>query len=149
MAKHLNLDERNIIVLRLNESCSFKAIANELGKNGDTNSQEVQNHLVFKKGGDLRQNFNSYKYRFSCQELYICTDCPEKTFSLCKNCKICNSVCKQFEPDICQNLSKPSYVYNSCSKRTSSCTLEKRLYTASTSTILTQSWSAKVLYTGL
>lgn len=36
MPKHLTLDERNIIAQRLNEGFSFKAIANELGKNRTT-----------------------------------------------------------------------------------------------------------------
>lgn len=129
MAKHLTLDERTMIAQRLNEGCSFKSIANELGKNCTTISREVQNHLVFKKVGSPGKTFNACKHRFSCQERYICTDCPgRKTFSLCKNCKLCNSVCKRFEPDICQKLSKPPYVCNGCAKRNTSCTLEKRLY---------------------
>ena len=32
MAKHLSLEDRNLIAQHLNERCSFKAIANELGK---------------------------------------------------------------------------------------------------------------------
>lgn len=129
MAKHLTLDERNIIAQRLNEGCSFKAIANELGKNSTTISREVRFHLVFKKAGSPGRAFNACRHRFSCQERHICTDCPgRKTFSLCKNCKVCNSVCKRFEPDICQKLSKAPYVCNGCSKRNTSCTLEKRLY---------------------
>lgn len=129
MAKHLTLDERNIIAQRLNEGCSFKAIANELGKNSTTISREVRFHLVFKKAGAPGRAFNACRHRFSCQERHICTDCPgRKTFSLCKNCRVCNSVCKRFEPDICQKLSKAPYVCNGCSKRNTSCTLEKRLY---------------------
>lgn len=129
MAKHLTLDERNIIAQRLNEGCSFKAIANELGKNSTTISREVRFHLVFKKAGAPGRTFNACRHRFSCQERHICTDCPgRKTFSLCKNCKVCNSVCKRFEPDICQKLSKAPYVCNGCLKRNTSCTLEKRLY---------------------
>lgn len=93
MAKHLTLDERNIIAQRLAEGCSFKAIANELGKNCTTISREVQSHLVFKKVGSPGRTFNTCKHRFSCQKL-----------------------------------SKPPYVCNGCTKRTTSCTLEKRLY---------------------
>lgn len=32
MAKHLSLEDRNLIAQHLNEGCSFKAIAKELGK---------------------------------------------------------------------------------------------------------------------
>ena len=129
MAKHLTLDDRSIIALRLNERCSFKAIANELGKNCTTISREVQSHLVFKRVGAPGRAFNACKHRFSCLEQHICSDCPgRKAYSYCKNCKICNSVCKQFEPEICSLLSKPPYVCNGCPKRTTSCTLEKRLY---------------------
>ena len=129
MAKHLTLDERNIIAQRLNEGCSFKSIANELGKNCTTISREVQNHLVFKKVGAPGRAFNSCKHRFSCQERHICVNCPgRKTFSYCRNCKVCNSVCNLFEPDICQKLLKPPYVCNGCGKRNTSCTLEKRFY---------------------
>lgn len=129
MAKHLSLDERNIIAQRLNEGCSFKAIANELGKNCTTISREVQSHLVFKKAGTPGRSFNACKHRFSCQERHVCTDCPgRKTYSYCKSCRLCNSVCKLFEPDVCHKLAKAPYVCNGCSKRNSSCTLEKRLY---------------------
>lgn len=125
---HLTLDERNIIAQRLNEVCSFKAIANELGKNCTTISREVQSHLVFKKVGSPGRFLNACKHRFASQERHICNNCPgRKTYSYCKSCRLCNSICKNFEPDICQRLSKP-YVCNGCTKRTTSCTLEKRLY---------------------
>ena len=74
MGKHLTFDERMIIAQCLNEGVSFKAIAAELNKNCTTISRDVRSHLIFKK-----------------------------TFSLCKNCRLCNSVCKRFEPDICPN----------------------------------------------
>jgi len=129
MAKHLTLDERNIIAQRLGEGCSFKAIANELEKNCTTISREVQSHLVFKKVGSPGRTFNACKHRFSCLKRHICNDClGRKTYSYCKSCRLCNSICKNFEPDICQKLSKPPYVCNGCTKRTTSCTLEKRLY---------------------
>ena len=129
MAKHLTLEERNIIAQRLNEGCSFKAIANELGKNCTTISREIRTHLIFKKVGSQGRAFNACKHRFVCREHHICDMCSgRKSFSYCKNCKFCNSVCSRFESEVCPNLSKPPYVCNGCKKRNSSCTLEKRLY---------------------
>ena len=129
MAKHLSLEDRNLIAQRLNESCSFKAIATELGKNCTTVSREVRNHLTFKKVGAPGRSFNACKHRFSCKKAYICTDCSHKKFSFyCKNCKLCNHVCSDFEPEVCQKLLSPPYVCNGCPKRNTSCTLEKRIY---------------------
>ena len=49
MAKHLSLEDRNLIAQRLNEGCSFKAIAKELERNPTSISREVRNHLIFKQ----------------------------------------------------------------------------------------------------
>ena len=145
MAKHLTLDERNIIAQRLNEGCSFKAIANELEKNCTTISREIQNHLVFKKVGAPGRAFNACKHRFSCQERHICADCPDRrTFSLCKSCMVCNSVCKHLEPDICQKLKSHTLtaLFPLCCKKNNPCTIFAQ-------TIPTPPWSAKVLCTVL
>lgn len=129
MAKHLSLDERNLIAQRLNEGCSFKSIAVELEKSPTTISREVRSHYVTKKIGSPGRNFNACRNRFSCKAYHICTGCPSRrTFSYCKYCKACNSVCDLFEPDVCPALSKPPYVCNGCPKRRTLCTLEKRLY---------------------
>lgn len=129
MAKHLSLEDRNLIAQRLNEGCSFKAIANELGKNCTSISREVRNHLVFKQAGAPGRSFNACKHRFSCKKFRICSECSHKRFSsFCKNCKLCNHVCSDFEAEICQKLLAPPYVCNSCPKRNTSCTLEKRFY---------------------
>ena len=129
MAKHLSLEDRNLIAQRLNEGCSFKAIANELGKNCTSISREVRNHLTFKKAGTPGRAFNACKHRFSCNKSYICSECSRKRFySLCKNCKLCNYLCTDFEEEICQKLLSPPYVCNGCPKRNTYCSLEKRLY---------------------
>ena len=115
MAKHLTLEERNIIAQRLNEGCSFKAIANELGKSCTTISREIRTHLIFKKVGSQGRAFNACKHRFVCREHHICDMCSgRKSFSYCKNCKFCNSVCSRFEAEVCPNLSNPPYVFTVC-----------------------------------
>ena len=129
MAKHLSLEDRNLIAQRLNEGCSFKAIAAELGRNCTSISREVRNHLNFKKVGSPGKSFNACKHRFFCKKFQLCKECPHKRFtSFCKNCKHCNSVCSEFEAEICQKLLAPPYVCNGCPKRNTSCTLEKRVY---------------------
>ena len=129
MAKHLSLEDRNLIAQRLNEGCSFKAIAIELDKNCTTISREIRNHLTFKKVGAPGRSFNACKHRFSCKKFRLCAECPQKKFSFyCKNCKLCNHVCSDFEPEVCQKLLSPPYVCNGCPKRNTSCTLEKRIY---------------------
>ena len=129
MAKHLSLEDRNLIAQHLNEGCSFKTIAKELGKNCTSISREVRNHLVFKQVGAPGRSFNACKHRFSCKKFHICIDCSYKRFSsFCKNCKLCNHVCSDFEAEVCQKLLAPPYVCNGCPKRNTSCTLEKRFY---------------------
>lgn len=129
MAKHLSLEDRNLIAQRLNEGCSFKAIAKELGKNCTSISREVRNHLVFKQVGAPGRSFNTCKHRFSCKKFHICTRCSHKRFSsFCKNCRLCNHICSDFEAEVCQKLLAPPYVCNCCPKRNTSCTLEKRIY---------------------
>ena len=115
MAKHLSLEDRNLIAQRLNEGCSFKAIAAELGRNCTSISREVRNHLNFKKVGSPGKSFNACKHRFSCKKFQLCRECSHKRFtSFCKNCKHCNSVCSEFEAEICQKLLAPPYVCNGC-----------------------------------
>ena len=129
MAKHLTLEDRNLIAQRLNEGCSFKTIANELGKNCTSISREVRNHLVFEKKGTMGKCFNACKHKFSCNRIQVCSECSNKSYrSLCKNCKFCNYLCKNFEEEICQKLFSPPYVCNNCRKRSTTCTLEKRYY---------------------
>lgn len=129
MAKHLSLDDRNLIAQRLNEGCSFKAIAKEPERNPTNISREVRNHLTFKKVGTPGRSFNACRHRFSCKKIHICSECSHKRFSsFCKNCKLCNHICKDFEAEICQKLLVPPYVCNGCPKRNTSCTLEKRIY---------------------
>lgn len=65
MAKHLSLENRNLIAQRLNEGCSFKAIAKELGKNCTSISRKMRSHLSFKKVGSPGRSFNACKHRFS------------------------------------------------------------------------------------
>lgn len=62
----------------------------------------------------------------SCQRRYLCEDKPN-CIKLCKLCKLCNSLCPEFEEDVCQKLSSPPYVCNACSD-VSRCVLRRKYY---------------------
>ena len=127
--KHLSLDDRIRIDELLKESYSFKAIAGELGKNPTTIAREVRAHIVLRNVGAPGRHYNNCKHRFSCTVSFLCNDCGFRRFrSHCKQCKLCNCVCPQYEPDTCSLLGKPPYVCNGCHKRSRSCTLQKHIY---------------------
>ncbi len=127
--KHLDLDDRIIIEQSLKVSCSFKAIAKELGKHCTSVSKEVKNHIMVKQTGYLGRAFNNCQYRFSCKKSYICQSesCHHKN---CKFCSICSKVCKDYVKETCKLLDKPPYVCNGCDSL-NKCSLEKSFYSAS------------------
>lgn len=128
--KHLTKDNRSIIETMLNNRASFKEIAVTLGKDPSTISKEIRSHLIFRRVGGMRINYNPCALRFQCSKSHICSTChSERKYSLCKRCSMCNAFCKDFQKEICSKLLKPPYVCNGCSKRYS-CSLEKRLYVA-------------------
>lgn len=128
--KHLTPDNRFTIETMLNDKSSFKAIADALGKDPSTISKEVRSHLVFKRIGGIRLNYNSCALRFQCKKGHICTTChSERKFTLCRRCSMCNTFCKDFQMQTCSRLLKPPYVCNGCGQRCE-CSLEKRFYSA-------------------
>lgn len=128
--KHLTLDNRSTIEVMLNNKSSFRAIADALDKDPSTISKEIRSHLVFRRVGGIRLNYNSCALRFQCSKSRICTPChSERKYSLCRRCSMCNALCKDFRMEICGRLLKPPYVCNGCGQR-NSCSLEKRFYHA-------------------
>ena len=128
--KHLTLEDRITIEDMLHDKASFKAIADALDKDPSTISNEIRSHLVFRRVGGMRINYNSCALRFNCSHSHICSPChSERKFSLCRRCSMCNAFCKDFQPETCKRLSKPPYVCNGCGLRYS-CSLEKRFYHA-------------------
>lgn len=128
--KHLTPDNRFSIETMLNGKSSFKAIADALDKDPSTISKEVRSHLVFKRIGGIRLNYNSCALRFQCKKSHICTTChSERKFTLCRRCSMCNRFCKDFQMQTCSRLLKPPYVCNGCGQRCE-CSLEKRFYSA-------------------
>lgn len=128
--KHLTLEDRSTIEAMLNGKASFKAIADALDKDPSTISKEVRSHLVFRRVGAMRLNYNSCALRFQCSKSHICTPChSQRKYSLCRRCSMCNAFCRDFQWETCGSLSRPPYVCNGCSRRYS-CSLEKRFYHA-------------------
>ncbi|HML37966.1 MAG TPA: IS30 family transposase [Bacillota bacterium] len=128
--RHLILSERIIIEQRLQEKESFKRIGRELGKDPTTIAKEVRNHIQFRKSGCYGKCFNNCLIRKDCTVRHLCGNL--KCNRACGFCSAhpCSSLCPDYRQEICQRLSKPPYACNGCEQRTS-CTLEKRLYSAS------------------
>lgn len=128
--KHLTQDNRSCIQVMLNNRASFREIADALDKSPSTISKEIRAHLIFRRIGGTRLNYNSCALRLQCSKSHICNTChSERKYSLCKRCSMCNAFCSDFRPEICSRLTKPPYVCNGCTNR-SSCSLEKRFYSA-------------------
>lgn len=128
--KHLTKDNRYIIETMLNNKASFKEIAVTLNKDPSTISKEIRSHLIFRRVGGMRVNYNPCALHFQCNKSHICSTChSERKYSLCKRCNMCSAFCKDFKKEICNKLLKPPYVCNGCGNRYS-CSLEKRFYVA-------------------
>lgn len=127
-----SLEDRIIIQEQLAVNTSFKKIAAMLDKHPSSISREIQNHMVHEEKGAIRQNYNSCKHRFSCSKNHVCQPChSEKRYKKCKNCKLCNHFCPDFEKQSCERITKSPYVCNGCGK-IYNCTLKKQFYRAST-----------------
>ena len=128
--KHLTLDERNIIESLLTQKVTFTEIARTINKHPSTISKEIRCHLSVERVGGGYRNYNACALRFSCEKSRICSVCHSyRKYKKCKSCSMCNRFCKDFKHHTCNQLSRPPYVCNFCSKR-SYCTLEKRFYKA-------------------
>jgi IS30 family transposase len=127
--KHLTLEDRNTIELRLKERESFKAIGRELGKDPTTIAKEVKNHLQFKKTGCYGKAFNDCRIRKNCTVRHLCGSKRCRRYCCFCNTHFCSTLCPDYRQETCQRLSKSPYVCNGCEVKTS-CTLEKRTYSA-------------------
>lgn len=127
--KHLDLSQRIHIQDGLKQRKSFKAIANELGKDNTTISKEVRNHRIFKQIGSHCTSFNDCANRKGCSVTGLCQNCTNQKKSRCAACIFCRKLCHRYQKEICKNRNKPPYVCNGCLKR-NSCSLEKVFYEA-------------------
>lgn len=126
MSKHLDLNNRNTIYLGLEARKSLGQLAKELGKAETTIAREIKHHKVFSDKGAYGRIKNRCVHRKSCTITGLCEqkqDCTRR----CVTCSHCNSVCSNYEEEICSHLLQPPYVCNGCNDKPS-CVLAKWLY---------------------
>lgn len=125
--KHLTILNREDIEKLLKLDYKFYQIADSIQKHPTTISKEVINNRTQHKPSNFNNQSNFCKYKATCSLKNICnSNCHTE----CRRCGKCNEVCKNFELDICQKLSKPPYVCNACAVYTQ-CRKFKYIYIAS------------------
>lgn len=127
--KHLDLDQRISIEQGVDDKLSFKAISSIINKHCSTISKEISLNSTTCNTGTYGRAFNNCFHRHNCQHVSLCSTCQFKTERKCRSCNLCRSNCPDFLEEVCQYLSKPPYVCNSCETKRS-CTLSKRIYKA-------------------
>ena len=129
-SKHFTLSERFTIEHMIKNSCSFKAIARELGRDCTSISKEIKHHIISKKTGSYGKSFNNCVNRYDCKKSYIC-DSPSCQNRYCRFCSKCSQVCSDYKEYLCPIPLKPPYVCNGCTELRK-CNLQKTFYSAAT-----------------
>lgn len=124
--KHLTDSERLQIEQWLRERLSIKKIATKLDKSTSTISREILKHAAPSNKSAPCRIPNRCIKRYDCTKRYLC-DTKQNCVKLCRHCKLCNSLCQDFEEDICKKLSLPPYVCNGCTDE-HTCVLRKKYY---------------------
>lgn len=132
--KHLTEEDRAFIAEALQAGLAFKEIGKSLIKDPTTIAKEVKMNRVFKSVSPFNNHqANLCLHRRDCKEAYICSPEERDKHCLhgCRNCELCNQLCRKFEKEICPSLLRAPYVCNGCRKK-SSCRIEKYYYKAVT-----------------
>lgn len=125
--KHLTLFNREDIEKFLKAGFKFYEIADKIQKHKTTVAKEVKKYRTEHKPSNFNNKVNYCKHKFSCNLKNLCiANCHTE----CKHCAKCNSICSQYELDLCENLLKPPYVCNAC-KNYAQCRKIKYIYFAS------------------
>jgi IS30 family transposase len=124
--KHLTELERALIEKMLKERVSIKQIAKEIGKDKSTVSREIRKHALASDKYAPYRTHNRCAKSGGCQKRQLCFDKPNCT-KRCSTCNFCNSMCDEFEEQICQRLFDPPYVCNGCVEECR-CVLRKKYY---------------------
>lgn len=125
--KHLTMSERIEIYSLLKEDKSIRKIAKALNRDPTTIAKEIKKHLEVKETGCGGRPFNQCKNSDRCNKIQVCG--AKWCYDFCYKCSKCNSVCNEFEEQICERLVKSPYCCNGCSK-TRGCHYRKRFYRA-------------------
>jgi IS30 family transposase len=130
-AKHLTLEEREIIAQSLSEGMNFKDIAVQICRHPSTIAREVSRH---KESVKKRVRFSgglnhACVHMKNCSVRHLCSSCTSTKY--CKNCiqRDCTKRCKKYEEATCPVVLKPPYTCNACNRK-SSCQFEKFYYRA-------------------
>ena len=110
--KHLTLLNREDIEKLLKLDFKFYQIADNIQKHPTTISKEILNNRTKHTPSNFNNKSNYCKYKNTCTLKNICNS---NCIAECRRCGKCNSVCSQYELDICLKLLKPPYVCNACS----------------------------------
>ena len=109
--KHLTLLNREDIEKLLKAGFKFYQIAENIQKNPTTISKEVKKYRTEHFPSNFNNRNNYCKNKNSCTIKNLCnSNCHSK----CRRCGKCNSICSQYELDLCVKLLKPPYVCNAC-----------------------------------
>ena len=124
---HLSFEDRCYMEEALNQKCSLKEIAKNVGKDPTTVSKEIRRN---------RTAGNRYKQSepLSCNNKKDCTKtnlCNSSCDKLCKKCKMinCYRSCSDYTAMKCVNLERFPHVCNGC-KRLTACRMQKQHYRA-------------------
>lgn len=129
--KHLTVADRQIIEQMLNDKKGITQIAKTLEKHPSCISREIKSKMIKLRTGGQGFSYNNCRLRRTCTKNNVCVPCrASRKQSLCRRCKLCNNLCKDYQADFCELLRKPPYVCNGCGKKTF-CSLEKSFYYAS------------------
>ena len=109
--KHLTLLNREDIEKLLKAGFKFYQIAENIQKDPTTISKEVKKHRTEHFPSNFNNSNNYCKNKNSCTIKNLCNS---NCHSECRRCGKCNSICSQYELDLCAKLLKPPYVCNAC-----------------------------------
>ena len=124
--KHLTDEERIMIQNWLKINVSIKVIARTLEKSTSTISREIRKHAQdVNKFAPYRPHNRCVK-RTGCNIRQLCTDMVDCTRK-CSLCNQCNTVCPDYEEQVCLRLYDPPYVCNGCVEE-SRCVMRKKYY---------------------
>ena len=125
--KHLSLFNREDIEKLLKAGFKFYEIADKIQKHKTTISKEVKKYRTEHKPSNFNNKTNYCKHKSLCDIKSLCNaNCHFE----CRRCGKCNSICSQYELEICEKLLKPPYVCNSCNSY-AQCRKIKYVYFAS------------------
>ena len=110
--KHLTSLNREDIEKFLKAGFKFYQIAKIIQKDPTTVSKEVKKYRTEHFPSNFNNKNNYCKNKTSCTIKNLCnSNCHTE----CRNCGKCNSICSNYELDLCVKLLKPPYVCNACS----------------------------------